>query len=119
MKTVYIFNIWTYNFVYDTTLILALNEESESNSKWKSESEAFRAILKAARTGEKVTVIQPDSRIQWPNWGRRFNENAAERHIEFCTKKEKDFRMVSTDEQKKQDYLNKKKAIAQYGRIAK
>lgn len=103
--------------------ILELNDEeiakeSEGN-KWKNQSEAFRAMLKAARTGEKVTIIEKDSRTQWPNWGRKFNENAADRHIEFCTNKEKDFKMVSVDDHKKQDMLNKKKAISHYGRVAK
>jgi hypothetical protein len=76
-------------------------------------------MLKAARTGEKVNTVELDSRIQWPNCARKFNENAADRHIEFCTNREKDFKMACVDEQKKQELLNKKKAISHYGRVAK
>lgn len=65
-------------------------------AKWKEQSEAFRAAMKAARqysdavkTGAPLppppVASAPDpSLILCENCGRRFNEKAAERHIPQC-----------------------------------
>ena len=68
---------------------------ASKKAKWKAESEAFRAAMRA---GKKVTqalasggpmpeqvISEPDpSLVPCPNCGRTFNENAAERHIPHC-----------------------------------
>lgn len=66
-----------------------------ANSKWKEQSDAFRAAMKSARdvsiaiaTGAPLpppTVSAPDSSlVQCPHCQRRFNASAAERHIPVC-----------------------------------
>lgn len=64
--------------------------------KWKAQSEAFRAGLRAAR-GEKLNhqeqaALNIQSQIDLipcEHCGRKFNEKAAERHIPFCASKSK------------------------------
>ena len=62
---------------------------------WKAQSEAFREALRAARKAQKaqaegkplppVLPSAPDpSLVQCPHCSRRFNANAAERHIPHC-----------------------------------
>jgi len=65
-------------------------------AKWKAESEAFRANLKAARGAtlskeEQQSVAQASEAnlIPCPHCGRKFNDNAAQRHISFCATKSK------------------------------
>lgn len=64
-------------------------------SKWKQQSEAFRAALKAAKQYSQAkesggplpppVASAPDpSLIPCPHCGRRFNEKAADRHIPQC-----------------------------------
>lgn len=66
-------------------------------SKWKQQSEAFRAALKAAKQYTQAkesggplpppVASAPDpSLIPCPHCGRRFNEKAADRHIPQCQK---------------------------------
>jgi hypothetical protein len=68
---------------------------ASKKAKWKAESEAFRAAMRAGKevsnalaTGGPMpeqTVSAPDpSLVPCPNCGRSFNEQAAERHIPLC-----------------------------------
>jgi len=65
-------------------------------AKWKAESEAFRANLRAAR-GAPLSKDEQQSLAQaseagltpCPHCGRKFNDNAAQRHISFCATKSK------------------------------
>jgi len=65
-------------------------------AKWKAESEAFRANLKAARgatlTKEEQNAVSHASEnllVPCPHCGRKFNDQAAQRHIPFCASKQK------------------------------
>ena len=52
--------------------------------KWKKESEMLRKGLKAneaAGSSQSIPVQEQDDRIQCGGCGRKFNQNAAERHI--------------------------------------
>jgi len=69
------------------------NNANQKGGKWKQQSEAFRAGLRAAR-GEELTESeskalnkQDDHLILCKFCGRKFNEKAAERHIAFCESK--------------------------------
>mmetsp|Transcript_7601 Transcript_7601/g.12798 ORF Transcript_7601/g.12798 Transcript_7601/m.12798 type:complete len:774 (-) Transcript_7601:285-2606(-) len=64
-------------------------------AKWKADSEAFRAAMRAGKevskalaTGgpmpEQVASAPDPSLVPCPNCGRTFNEKAAERHIPQC-----------------------------------
>ena len=64
-------------------------------AKWKEQSEAFRAAMKAAKQFSKAVatggplpppvISAPDSSlVPCPHCGRRFNEKAADRHIPQC-----------------------------------
>lgn len=68
---------------------------SAKKAKWKADSEAFRAALRAGKAVAKAQATggpmpeyvesAPDpSFIPCPNCGRTFNEKAAERHIPKC-----------------------------------
>ncbi|KAL7748612.1 hypothetical protein RI367_006023 [Sorochytrium milnesiophthora] len=62
-------------------------DDGEGNDKpaWKAKSEAFRASMKAARTGGPAAPSAPDpSLVQCPVCTRRFNEETANRHIPWC-----------------------------------
>ena len=69
----------------------------DKQTKWKQQSEVFRANLKQARgdalTKDEEVAMQKDSRkddmIQCEYCLRRFNDNAAQRHIPFCKTKHK------------------------------
>jgi len=65
-------------------------------ANWKQESEAFRANLRAARGGtltkeeqDNLTQANEAGLVQCPNCGRKFNQNAADRHIPYCASKQK------------------------------
>jgi hypothetical protein len=71
------------------------NVNSEGQPQWKKESEAFRDAMRNARETTvalksggplpEYTPSGPDpSLIPCPHCGRRFNSNAAERHIPKC-----------------------------------
>jgi len=68
----------------------------EKKAKWKAQSEAFRAGLKAAR-GQKLTKEEQmafnnaaqEDLIPCQFCGRKFNEKAAAKHIPFCESKAK------------------------------
>lgn len=80
----------------------AVSKKTQSNfpankkAKWKQQSEAFRANMKAAR-GEQVSVAEQqvlqaaadEGLIRCDCCGRKFNEKAAQRHIPFCQQKSK------------------------------
>lgn len=68
---------------------------AEKAAKWKEQSEAFRAAMKAARQYSKAVatggplpppvISAPDpSLVPCPHCGRRFNQMAADRHIPQC-----------------------------------
>eukprot|EP01017_Pseudomicrothorax_dubius_P002412 TRINITY_DN10057_c0_g3_i6.p1 TRINITY_DN10057_c0_g3~~TRINITY_DN10057_c0_g3_i6.p1 ORF type:complete len:397 (-),score=98.44 TRINITY_DN10057_c0_g3_i6:69-1259(-) len=72
------------------------NGEKTKKSKWKLQSEAFRAILRAGEGGpvskedQKAMAAAMDSDlIRCDHCGRKFNEKAASRHIPFCANKSK------------------------------
>mmetsp|Transcript_41317 Transcript_41317/g.74703 ORF Transcript_41317/g.74703 Transcript_41317/m.74703 type:complete len:397 (-) Transcript_41317:83-1273(-) len=71
------------------------------NTKWKQQSEAFRAAIKDARVVEQYrregkslsnlpqprqTPAELDDRVPCPHCGRRFGQQQAERHIPHCAK---------------------------------
>mmetsp|Transcript_65930 Transcript_65930/g.157654 ORF Transcript_65930/g.157654 Transcript_65930/m.157654 type:complete len:392 (-) Transcript_65930:93-1268(-) len=73
--------------------------EEKLNSKWRHQSEAFRAAIKDARIVEqykregkplnmlpqpKQTPTELDDRVPCPHCGRRFGQQQAERHIPHC-----------------------------------
>ena len=70
--------------------------KGDKKNKWKSQSESFRAGLRAAR-GEKLTVQEEkqlakaaqDDFVHCDYCGRNFGENAALRHIPYCENKSK------------------------------
>lgn len=102
-----------------TTIKKKKGTNEKSDPSWKQESENFRAILKAARTGEVAKIVQKDTRTPCPYCDRKFNQNAAERHINFCKTKAKDQKNQSLKSNKKQELLSKKKVLSQYGRVTK
>lgn len=67
-------------------------ENKKNNSKWRDQSNAFRQAMRSARSGNQTSsnsavqnVYSPDpSLIQCPHCERRFNQQAAERHIPQC-----------------------------------
>ena len=61
--------------------------------KWKEQSSQFRAAMKAIKQGKPAPAMEDSSRIQCEHCGRKFNEQAAERHIAFCAKKAKEAKM--------------------------
>lgn len=80
-----------------TSTSSSLNDKNlgEKASKWKEQSENFREAMRHARLcnqakseGKELpppVASKPDpSLIQCPNCMRRFNSNAAERHIPIC-----------------------------------
>lgn len=69
--------------------------QADKAAKWKEQSKAFRAAMRAAREVSKAQAngdplpppmpSAPDpSLVLCPHCGRRFNEKAAERHIPQC-----------------------------------
>mmetsp|Transcript_1259 Transcript_1259/g.1145 ORF Transcript_1259/g.1145 Transcript_1259/m.1145 type:complete len:131 (-) Transcript_1259:206-598(-) len=70
----------------------------KSVPKWKAQSEAFRAGMRAAR-GQQLTPSQQvafndmggqnDDLTPCQFCGRKFNENAYGRHVKFCEQKSK------------------------------
>lgn len=91
--------------------------EKDTKVTWKEESENFRAVLKAARKGETANIVQKDTRTPCPFWDRKFNDIAAERHIKFWKTKAKQNRMKTKSAMNKEELMNRKKAIAHYGRV--
>lgn len=76
-----------------TTKKQTQQSSSKSKNNWKLQSLAFREAMRAARGAanhssdnvveERTPYVDP-SLIQCPNCLRRFNSNAAERHIPVC-----------------------------------
>lgn len=74
----------------------AAGDEAEWKSKWKLKSKAFRQAMQQAKMvthcqaeGKPLpppvaTAPELDDRIQCPCCGRRFAQQAADRHIPFC-----------------------------------
>ena len=52
--------------------------------KWKTQSERFRAGLRAGRMGRAVDTGHDEDLVPCPHCGRSFNERAAERHVPRC-----------------------------------
>jgi hypothetical protein len=71
------------------------------NSKWKRQSEQFRANLRAARTGdsegyeEARRQAEDEDMTRCPHCKRTFNPDAAKRHIPLCEKKAKNAGMLN------------------------
>lgn len=78
-------------------------EKAEKIPKWKQQSAAFRAGLKAGR-GEQLTAEEKnmgqDDMIQCSYCGRKFNETAGKRHIAFCETKAKQLPKMNTTKKK-------------------
>jgi hypothetical protein len=68
-------------------------KKTQNKNKWKLESQQFRQAMKAARLGTVVPPTIDESLVLCKHCGRRFNENAADRHIPFCAKKAKENKM--------------------------
>lgn len=72
--------------------------------KWKAQSEMFRAAMRAVKSDDEPsgggrgggfaqpTIEQHDDRTECPHCGRKFNEQAAERHIPLCEKKAREMK---------------------------
>lgn len=57
----------------------------KGESKWKRESEYFREAIRAAKMGISSGPAPVDpSLVPCPHCGRKFNEEAANRHIPIC-----------------------------------
>lgn len=61
---------------------------SKSKSQWRRNHEAFQAVCKGGRgsLGAAASERPPDGKIECPHCSRRFDENAADRHIPICAK---------------------------------
>ena len=59
--------------------------------KWKKESEMLRKGLKTHEPGssQSIPVQEEDDRVECGGCGRKFNEDAAARHIEKCMSRNK------------------------------
>jgi hypothetical protein len=75
---------------------VGVNDKAAKKSKWKQQSEAFRAVIKGARGGEISKEDQNaidearDSGLVLCNFcGRKFSDQAAKKHIPFCESKSK------------------------------
>ncbi|CAD8104537.1 unnamed protein product [Paramecium primaurelia] len=55
--------------------------------KWKKQSEAFRQMISAVKQGGTVEIQPQDDLVECPACGRKFSEQAAERHIPGCKKR--------------------------------
>ncbi|CAD8193454.1 unnamed protein product [Paramecium octaurelia] len=55
--------------------------------KWKKQSEAFRQMINAAKSGGTADIQPQDDLVECPGCGRKFSEQAAERHIPGCKKR--------------------------------
>ncbi|CAD8172016.1 unnamed protein product [Paramecium pentaurelia] len=55
--------------------------------KWKKQSEAFRQMINAAKQGGTVDIQPQDDLVECPGCGRKFSEQAADRHIPGCKKR--------------------------------
>ncbi|CAK83993.1 unnamed protein product (macronuclear) [Paramecium tetraurelia] len=55
--------------------------------KWKKQSEAFRQMISAAKSGGTADIQPQDDLVECPACGRKFSEQAAERHIPGCKKR--------------------------------
>ena len=87
-------------FKKNATRPLYEKSKSQSKSNWRQKHEEFIKTVRAARgvtaalkEGKELPpppppTINPDY-IQCPHCQRRFNENAAERHIRFCAEQAK------------------------------
>jgi len=71
--------------------------------KWKAQSEMFRAAMRAVKTDDEggsgggqafsaPVAEQHDDRTECRHCGRKFNEQAAERHIPLCEKKAREMK---------------------------
>jgi len=70
--------------------------------KWKAQSEMFRAAMRAVKSDDEPsgggrgfaqpTIEQHDDRTECRHCGRKFNEQAAERHIPLCEKKAREMK---------------------------
>ncbi|KAL4480514.1 hypothetical protein ABPG72_022269 [Tetrahymena utriculariae] len=87
------------------------NNNNSNKPSWLKQSEAFRMQLRLQRTGE----TDPESSIKMQDalgyvpcnfCGRKFNKNAAERHIPFCEKKAKEKQVKVTSNQQAASNLN-------------
>ena len=72
-------------------------------AKWKAQSEMFRAAMRAVKTDDEggsgggqafsaPVAHQHDDRTECRHCGRKFNEQAAERHIPLCEKKAREMK---------------------------
>lgn len=66
-------------------------KKNEKVPKWKSASLAFRAAMKQNRGGQVsnsdmqiIQAAQEESRVPCKFCGRKFNQQAAAKHIKFC-----------------------------------
>ena len=78
-------------------------QQQGQQPKWKSQSEALRAGMRAARgetlNQEEQMALKAQTQndmIECPNCQRTFNEKAAERHLPFCASKSKVNAMKNT-----------------------
>ena len=80
-------------------------QKEEKIPKWKQQSAAFRAGLKQGRgqqlTAEEKSVAEKAAgMVQCGTCGRKFNEDAAKRHIPFCQSKSKQMPKMNTSKKR-------------------
>ena len=86
------------------------------NKHWKKQSEHFRAVMKAVRTGKQAPRVIDKTLKKCKFCKRRFNPDVHARHIRFWEMKFKENKIKQVSEvQAKHDKI--KKAINHYGRI--
>lgn len=70
-----------------------VTKQNNKVPKWKKQSEEFRAVIKN-QDGDKVNIPSSnDDYILCQHCGRKYNEQAYNKHLNFCMKKAKDTQM--------------------------
>jgi hypothetical protein len=85
-------------------------EKPVKKSNWRQKHQAFLNMVQSAKTGDIPSVVvdpNPDY-VSCPHCNRRFNENAAERHIPYC----KDTKQKTNQSPRKQNDEALKKRIS-------
>ncbi|ORZ34176.1 hypothetical protein BCR44DRAFT_52009 [Catenaria anguillulae PL171] len=54
---------------------------------WKAKSDAMRSVMKAARLGHTAPAQDNPDYVPCPTCGRKFNEEAAKRHLQTCAER--------------------------------
>ncbi|EAR95371.1 A C2HC-type zinc-finger protein (macronuclear) [Tetrahymena thermophila SB210] len=65
-------------------------QQQDKKSKWRMQSEQFRAVLRSNKGGEQAQDIpQYDDRIECPHCKRKFQESSYNKHEQICANRAK------------------------------